>query len=128
MTGQFGATRELGLDAFAQRFCDAGLCVLAFDYRHYGQSEGQPRELLSIRRQKADYRAALAFARQQPEVDPQRAVLWGTSFSGGHVLALVAQGVQVRAVIAQTPFVSAASLRQGERVMRRFLIGVGLAA
>jgi hypothetical protein len=44
------------------------------------------------------------------------------------VLALVAQGVQVRAVIAQTPFVSAASLRQGERVMRRFLIGVGLAA
>lgn len=128
MAHGLGATRELGLDAFARRFCEAGLSVLLFDYRHYGQSQGQPRELLSIRRQHADYRAALAFARAQPDVDPLRAVLWGTSFSGGHVLALAAQDLQLSAVIAQTPFVSAASLRQGGAMLRKLLIGTGLAA
>ena len=126
MAHGIGATRELGLDAFARSLCDAGLCVLAFDYRHYGGSEGSPRELLSVRRQQADYRAALAYARAQPEVDPQRAVLWGVSLSGGHVLSLAAQGLPLSAVIAQVPFVSAAHLRHGAGALRRALLGTGL--
>lgn len=101
-----GGTRELGLDAYARRFCAAGLCVLAFDYRHYGASGGQPRELLSIRRQLADYRAALAYARTRPEADPTRVALWGFSFSGGHVMALSAEPLGLAAVIAQMPFSS----------------------
>ncbi|MFM2418594.1 MAG: hypothetical protein RL385_3317 [Pseudomonadota bacterium] len=106
MAHGFGATREMGLDAFAQRFCAAGFCVLAFDYRHYGASEGSPRELLSVAKQREDYRAALAFAKTRPEADPERGALWGTSFSGGHVLALSAENLGVRAVVAQVPFTS----------------------
>lgn len=127
MAHGIGATRELGLDGFAQRLCEAGMCVLAFDYRHYGGSEGEPRELLSIRRQHEDYRAALAFARAQPEVDPQRAVLWGTSLSGGHVLALASHDLQLSAVIAQTPFVSGGAMLRTENALRRAVIGTGLA-
>ncbi len=105
MAHGFAGTRELRLDSFAQRFAAAGMAVLVFDYRHFGDSEGQPRQLLDIQRQLDDWRAALRFARTLPEVDLDRIALWGTSFSGGHVLTLGAEGQAVAAIIAQVPFV-----------------------
>jgi uncharacterized protein len=71
-------TMDFGLAPYARRFAEAGLVVLAFDYRHFGASEGQPRQLISVRRQLADWRAAIRFARTLPEVDPDRVALWGT--------------------------------------------------
>ncbi len=50
-----GATREMRLDAFAERFAQAGIAALAFTHRHFGDSGGQPRQLLSIKRQLADW-------------------------------------------------------------------------
>jgi uncharacterized protein len=99
-----GATRELGLDAYARRFQAAGFAVLAFDYRHYGASEGTPRELLSIRRQLEDWRAAIAFAKTLPGIDPARIAIWGSSFGGGHVMTLASEGHGVAAAISQVPF------------------------
>jgi len=96
--------REQRLDAFAERFAGAGYAAVVFDYRHFGASTGQPRQLLDIGRQLADWRAAVAFARSLPEVDPRRVALWGSSFSGGHVMAIAAEDHDVAAVIAQVPF------------------------
>jgi dipeptidyl aminopeptidase/acylaminoacyl peptidase len=76
MAHGLGAVKALRLDAFARRFQAEGYACLVFDYRHFGDSEGQPRELLSIRRQRQDWHAAVAFARSLPEVDAQRVVLW----------------------------------------------------
>jgi len=103
MAHGFGGTRDSGLDEFAAALAAGGLDVLAFDYRHFGESGGSPRQLLSVRRQLQDYEAAIAFARGLPDVDPERIVLWGTSFSGGHVLRLAARDGRVAAVIALTP-------------------------
>lgn len=99
-----GATRELRLHTFAERFQEAGYAALVFDYRHFGASGGQPRQLLSIRRQLEDWAAAAAFARTLDGVDPSRVVLWGTSFSGGHVIRTAARHPEVAAVISQCPF------------------------
>jgi pimeloyl-ACP methyl ester carboxylesterase len=99
-----GATCELGLDPYARRFQAAGISVLAFDYRHYGRSTGEPRELLSVSRQLADYRAAIAYARSRPHVDAQRVAIWGSSFGGGHVMSLAAEQLGLRAGVAQVPF------------------------
>jgi pimeloyl-ACP methyl ester carboxylesterase len=77
---------------------------LVFDYRYFGDSEGQPRELLSIARQREDWQAALRFVRSLPDVDSSRVVLWGTSFGGGHVIATAAVDHEVVAAIAQCPF------------------------
>lgn len=106
MAHGMGLTREHGLDAFARRFCAAGLCVLSFDYRHYGASGGMPRELLSVARQQSDFRAAFDFTRLRPEVDPRRVALWGYSFSGGHVMSLTHEALGARAAIALAPFSS----------------------
>lgn len=107
-----GAVREMRLDAYAQRFAEAGWSVLVFDYRHLGASGGAPRQLLDIGRQRADWHAALAFARTLPEVDVDRIALWGSSFGGGHVLQAAAEDSGIAAVVAQCPFTDGpASLR-----------------
>lgn len=100
----FGGTREARLGAFAERFRDAGIAALVFDYRHFGDSAGEPRQLLSIGKQLADWRAAIAYARSIQGIDPERIALWGTSFSGGHVVRLAAEDQQIAAVVSQTPF------------------------
>lgn len=99
-----GAVREMRLDAYASRFAAAGYTVLVFDYRHFGASGGQPRQLLDINRQLEDWAAAVAFAGALPEVDGDRVALWGTSFSGGHVLVVAARDPRIAAVVAQCPF------------------------
>src|SRR5438874_7879452 len=99
-----GATREYGLEPFARRFADAGIAALAFTYRHFGDSGGQPRQLLDIERQLSDWAAALAYARGLDGIDTDRIALWGTSFAGGHVLVAAARDGDVAAVVSQCPF------------------------
>jgi pimeloyl-ACP methyl ester carboxylesterase len=99
-----GAIKEMRLAAFAERFRAEGYACLVFDYRHFGQSGGEPRELLSIPRQREDWRSAVAFARTLPEVDPNAVVVWGTSFGGGHAIVTAADDPSIVASIAQCPF------------------------
>lgn len=99
-----GATREYGLEPFARRFADAGIAALVFTYRHFGDSGGQPRQLLDIERQLDDWAAALAYARNLDGIDHERIALWGTSFGGGHVIEAAARDGAVTAVVSQCPF------------------------
>lgn len=101
----FGATRTARLWAFAERFAAAGYAALVFDYRHFGDSDGEPRQLLSIARQQDDWRAAIGFARSLTAVDAERIVAWGSSFSGGHVAVIAAEDDRLAAAISQNPFV-----------------------
>jgi uncharacterized protein len=112
-----GAVRGMRLAAYAERFSAAGYLALVFDYRHFGASGGTPRELLDIARQREDLAAALAFARSLPGADPDRAVAWGTSFGGGHVLAVAARDRRLAAAVAQCPFTDgpASALALGPR-------------
>ncbi|GAA1053079.1 alpha/beta hydrolase [Dietzia natronolimnaea] len=106
MAHGLGCIRDLRLPAYAERFRDAGFVVVVFDYRHFGASDGQPRQLLDIGRQLDDWRSALAFTRSLTGVDPDRVIAWGTSFSGGHVLTLAGTGERLAGVVAQVPHVS----------------------
>ncbi len=104
MAHGFSGTREDGLAPFAERFAAAGLAALVFDYRGFGDSGGEPRQWLDVRRQRQDWAAAIAFARTLDGIDPDRIVLWGTSFSGGHVIDAAARDRRVVAAVAQVPF------------------------
>lgn len=103
MAHGLGGTRDSGLRPFAERFAAAGLDVLLFDYRHFGDSEGEPRQLVSVKRQHADYHAAIAFARGLDGVDPDRIVVWGTSYAGGHAIVVAADDGRVAAAVSQVP-------------------------
>jgi len=104
MAHGLGGVKEMRLDAFAERFSMAGYACLVFDYRHFGASDGHPRQVLDIGRQLEDWSCAMAFARQQDRLDPARVVLWGTSFGAGHAIVSAARDHQVAAAIVQCPF------------------------
>jgi pimeloyl-ACP methyl ester carboxylesterase len=103
MAHGFGATKDSGLLPFAEAFADAGLDVLLFDYRCFGESTGEPRQLAWPPRHRQDYRAAVDLARGLEGVDPDRIVVWGTSWSGAHAVYAAAADPRIAAVIAQTP-------------------------
>jgi fermentation-respiration switch protein FrsA (DUF1100 family) len=104
MAHGFSGTREMRLDAYADHFAQEGIAALVFDYRHFGASAGEPRQLVDIRRQHEDYEAAIAYARQLDWVDADRIALFGSSFSGGHVLAVGARDHRLAAIVSQCPF------------------------
>ncbi len=104
MAHGFGGVRPARLDAFAARFAQAGLAALVFDYRCFGDSGGEPRQLVDIAGQHDDWRAAIAFARSLPEVDADRVAAWGTSFSGGHVMVIAEEDPRLAAAVSQGPF------------------------
>ena len=122
----FSATRELRLDAYAERFSAAGFACLVFDYRHFGASAGEPRQLLDIDRQLADWTAAVTYARDLSDVDPERIALWGSSFAGGHVVETAAGDPRLAAVISQVPFADGRRLAGGST--KRSLAGLVAAA
>lgn len=103
MAHGFGAERSFRLPAFAERFAERGLAVLSFDYRGFGDSDGDYQRI-DPSRHVADWLAAVDVARERPEVDGNRLGCWGTSFSGGHVVETAAQR-DVDAVVSQVPFV-----------------------
>ena len=101
----FSLTRHDGLAAYAVRLAAAGAAVLVFDYRHFGDSGGRPRQRFRKGAQLQDWRAAVACARSLEGVDPARIVLWGFSFGGGHVIETAATDRTIAAVIALCPLV-----------------------
>lgn len=98
-----GLTRHCGLREIAVAFATAGYAVLLFDYRGFGDSGGEPRQLISFRKQLEDWAAAIACARSQPEVHANRIFTWGFSLGAGHALMAAARDEGVAAVIAVVP-------------------------
>jgi acetyl esterase/lipase len=99
----FGGTKDILLERYALRYVKAGYAALTFDYRHFGESEGEPRQLMLIPYQMEDYRAAIAYARSLEEIDPAKIVVWGTSASGGYGIVIAAQEKNIACVVAQCP-------------------------
>jgi uncharacterized protein len=106
MAHGFSLTRHDGLPLYAEPLAAAGLTVLVFDHRYLGDSGGEPRQRFRKAAQLEDWRAAIAHARSMPGVDPARIVLWGYSFSGGHVTTLAAGDQSFAAAIVLCPFVN----------------------
>jgi alpha-beta hydrolase superfamily lysophospholipase len=104
-------TRRDRLDAFAERFAQAGLTALVFDHRGFGDSDGEP-DLFAPRRQLEDWAAAIAFVRALDTVDPLRVATFGSSMGGGNALAAAAADRRIAAAVSQVPFLS---MRQAHR-------------
>jgi pimeloyl-ACP methyl ester carboxylesterase len=105
----FSCVRDQGLDAFAERLADAGFAALAFDYRHWGGSGGEPRSLMDSARQRDDWRAAISHVRGLEEVDSARIAMWGYSMGTGHVQSLAVDGADVAAIICVAPLLNSRS-------------------
>ena len=112
MAHGFGAQRDFGLPPFAERFAQRGMAVFLFDYRGFGASEGEPRNLVNPWRHLRDWKAAVAYVRKLAQVDGGRVALWGSSYSGGHVMVTAARDGGIAAICAQANVPCWASLEQ----------------
>jgi hypothetical protein len=80
----------------------AGYSVFLFDYRGYGESEGFPARGPAI----GDGVAAIQYARQRPDVNPDRLIVYGQSLGGAlAIYSLAVAGTEgVRALIVEASF------------------------
>jgi uncharacterized protein len=106
MAHGFSAVKEMYLDRYAEALSAAGLAVLVFDNRNFGASDGEPRDEIDPWQQVRDYRHAITWLARQPQINRDRIGVWGSSYSGGHVLVLGAIDRRVKCVVAQVPLVS----------------------
>ena len=98
----YTGTKELFLPQLAQAFCEAGYPSLVFDYRGWGESEGD-RGYLFPSEQVEDIRNAMTFLGTQKMVDPERIGLYGTSFGGANVIAGAAVDQRAKCIVANLP-------------------------
>ena len=103
MAHGLAAVKEQGLEPFAKQFCEAGFVTLVFDYRYFGDSEGEPRCQHFPLEMAEDYKNAVTWLQMQTEVDPQRIGVWGTSYSGGIAAHVGTVDPRVKAVVSQVP-------------------------
>jgi fermentation-respiration switch protein FrsA (DUF1100 family) len=106
MAHGYSAVKEMYLDRFAEAFASAGLASVVYDNRNFGASDGEPRQEIDPWEQVRDYRDAITYATTLPEVDSERIGIWGSSYSGGHVLVVGAIDRRVKCVVAQVPLIS----------------------
>jgi dienelactone hydrolase len=121
--GWGGVAAHLRSDAVA--FARAGYLVVTFDYRGWGASDSrvvltrpQPArtpdrrftaEVLEVREvvdpidQTADILNAVSWVYGEPKCDRRRIGLWGSSYSGGHVVYVAARDPRVKALVSQVP-------------------------
>src|SRR3990170_5788949 len=81
----FTGIKELILPDYARPFAAAGYAALAFDYRGFGESEGERGRLIPYD-QVMDIRNSITFMETLDEVDPERIALWGTSYGAANVV------------------------------------------
>jgi hypothetical protein len=131
--GQGWAGTHVSIEKYAARFAQRGLVAMAIDYRGWGNSAGYARLIspvdlsggmerdetrhqivenatvwvkrtrLLARDHQEDYRNAISFLQGEPGVDPERIGVWGSSFAGGHSVAVAGQDARVKAIAIQIP-------------------------
>jgi len=106
----------------ATEFAKAGYLVVTFDYRGWGKSDSrlvlagakpekkdgklvaevkEVREVVDPIDQTADILSAISWAAGDRQCDPKRIGLWGSSYSGGHVVYVAARDPRVKAFVSQ---------------------------
>jgi fermentation-respiration switch protein FrsA (DUF1100 family) len=106
MAHGYNCLKEFYLDKYAASIAGAGLAVLAYDHRNFGDSDGEPRQELDPWVQVRDYRHAITFAQTLEGIDGERVGVWGSSYAGGHVLVVGAIDRRVGCVVSQVPTIS----------------------
>src|ERR1700704_23590 len=124
MANGFSLTRDDGLPAFSERFARVGITAVTFDFRHLGGSGGEPRQVIDVDRQRADFRAAVSFARGLEGVDRDAVVVWGFSMGGGLAIYTAADDHKIAAVVALCPMTDLVAFVR--RMPRRTLLGAGV--
>lgn len=141
MSHGWGGTRQHLNSTYAPKFAASGYIVLTIDYRGWADSEGklvvqgerpepdenglvtvtarEIREVVDPMDQVVDIMNAVDYATGLADVDIERIGLWGSSYSGGHMLYVAAHDPRIKA------FVSQVSAQDSEKLAARIFEAKG---
>ena len=105
MAHGFSAVKEQTLEDLAEVMAAQGLACVVYDHRNLGASDGTPRQDIDPVAQHRDMRTAITYASGLDAVDEDRIGIFGSSYSGAHVLVVAATDQRVRCVVSQVPLV-----------------------
>ncbi len=100
--GSFTSVKEQMPGTYAQKFADEGFVVLAFDYSHYGESEGEPRQVESPAEKLSDLKAAVSYLTDLPYV--QAVTMVGLCTSAGLTTYLAAIDDRIKSIATVAAF------------------------
>src|SRR3954452_72023 len=106
--GSFSSVKEQMPESYAQKFADQGFVALAFDYSHYGESEGEPRQLESPAEKLSDLQAAVSYLTELPYV--QAVGMVGVCTSAGNAAYLGAVEPRIKALATVAAFLPGPAL------------------
>ncbi|NHB64106.1 alpha/beta hydrolase [Acinetobacter sp. GFQ9D192M] len=104
MAHGLGGDKSCALDRYIKSYLEQGYSVCCFDHRGFGKSSGKYKNLVDKNSQLKDWKAVIQYLKNEFNLTEQDFVLWGYSFSGGHVLTLASEQ-KYHAVIANFPHV-----------------------
>src|SRR3954462_12449947 len=100
--GSFTSVKEQMPGTYAHKFADHGFVALAFDYGHYGESAGEPRQLESPDEKLRDLQAAVSYLTGLPYV--QAVGMVGVCTSAGNAAYLGAAEPRIKALATVAAF------------------------
>lgn len=107
LTAGLSFLKQHFIDAFAVKFQQAGFGAIVYDHRHWGDSDGLPRNHANLFQEVEDYSDAITYTVSlAPEVDPHRICIWGAGHAGGVVMPVAAYDERVKCVVTMVPFIS----------------------
>ena len=106
MAPGMSGVKEGSIMKYAEYFASGGFAVLAYDNINFGESGGEPRQEVDPALQRRGYRDAITYVSSRREIDKTRIGIFGTSYSGGHVLEVAAHDRRVKCVVSQIPAIS----------------------
>src|SRR3954451_21577966 len=108
VAGSFSSVKEQMPGTYAQKFADQGFVALAFDYAHYGESAGEPRQLESPAEKLSDLQAGVSYLSGLPFV--QAIGMVGVCTSGGNAAYLGAAEPRIKALATVAAFLPGPAL------------------
>lgn len=109
----FCGIREILLPNFAEAFTRAGFSTITFDYRGFGDSDGERGRLVPAM-QIDDIISVINWAKEKTTLDAQRIGLWGTSFGGCHVFGAAVRNPEIKCIVSQLAFADGEEIVTGK--------------
>lgn len=128
MVHGWGGVQDALTLPFYEPFEQSGFAVMTFDYSGWGKSEGSPRNFINPWQREREVEGALEHLRAQPAIVPDRIVLWGTSFGGGHVVRVAARHPELLGAITQVPMLDGMAAVKAVPPLRMLRFGFSAAA
>jgi len=98
VTGSWTTVKEQMAGLYAERLAERGFVALAFDFRNWGASEGNPRQYESPERKLRDIANAATFLKERPEVKPDSIGALAICASAGYLAHAVGRGAAIKSI------------------------------